>query len=58
VQTVVYSFSKSTVECENILTSTLFARDFATGNSVLQPREAAAQSWRASATSAPSPVRR
>jgi hypothetical protein len=38
VQTVVYSFSKSTVECENILTSTLFARDFTTGSSVLQPQ--------------------
>ena len=38
VQTVVYSFSKSTAECENVLTSTLFARDFTTGNSALQPQ--------------------
>jgi hypothetical protein len=37
VQTVVYVFSKpSSDPCEAALTSSLFARDFSTGNSVLQ----------------------
>jgi type IV pilus assembly protein PilY1 len=38
VQTVVYAFSKpSSDPCEAALTSSLFARDFTTGSSVLQP---------------------